>query len=126
MERAHLEHFLNKGYELGFAKDTGDPHFIGWILLSKREPDDRYLSLLRPGEEPEFVAEQELFRARPYQVIVQELDRAVFDSDRYETEEDFRINEVRYFPSLDEVEEFVQQYGHTLKDIEWRTEIDAP
>src|SRR5215813_8380827 len=106
MEREHLEHFLSRGFELGFVKETDDLQFLGWILLSKRVPEERYLSLLRPGEEPEYVAQQELFRTRPYQVQVLELHRDVLESGRYETEEDFRRNEVHYFSSLDEVEEF--------------------
>ena len=39
----------------------------GWILLSKEKPHDRYLSLLEPGEEPEFVIEQDAIRQKPYQ-----------------------------------------------------------
>jgi hypothetical protein len=37
-----------------------------------------------------------------------------------------RRNDVRYFSSLDEVEEFVQGFGHTLQTIRWPIEIDAP
>lgn len=31
-----------------------------------------------------------------------------------------------YFANLDEVEEFVQRFGHTLENIKWRIEINAP
>jgi hypothetical protein len=126
MEREHLEHFLNEGYELGFVKQTDNSRFLGWILIQKRVSDERYLSLLSPGEEPEYVREQKLLRSYPYQVRIVELNREVFDDDRYETEEDFNLNEIRYFSSLDEVEKFIQQFGHSLKDIKWRTEINAP
>jgi len=126
MRRSDLERFLDIGYELGFVKQTDTPDYLGWILLQKRKPHERYLSLLNPGEEPEFVAQQELLRSRPYQVRVIELSRDVFESDRYETMDDFRLNEVFYFANLDEVEEFVQKYGHTLENIKWLTEINAP
>lgn len=126
MERNQLEDFLNKGYELGFTKQTDNPQYLGWILIQKRVPDDRYLSLLNPGEEPEYVRKQELFRNHPYQVRVVELNRDDFDNDRYETEKDFNLNRVHYFSNLDEVEEFVQQFGHTLTEIKWRVEISAP
>lgn len=126
MTRRDLEYFLNKGHTLGFVKSTDDAQFLGWILLHKLEPDERYLSLLQPGEEPEFVAQQELYRRRPYLVQVLELNRDVFDSDRYETEEDYRLHERHFFSSLDEVDEFVTLFGHTLENIKWRTEINAP
>src|SRR5689334_9635169 len=117
MERNQLDDFLNKGYELGFTKQTDNPEYLGWILIQKRVPDDRYLSLLNQGEEPEYVRRQELFRNHPYQVRVVELNRDVYDSDRYETEKDFNLNRVHYFSNLDEIEEFVQQFGHTLTEI---------
>ena len=126
MKREHLEQFLERGYQLGFEKSTDSPDHLGWILVCKRNPDDRYLSLLKPGEEPEFVANQELYRTRPYQVQVIELPKEVLESDRYESNEDYRVNQVHYFPTLDAVEEFVQKFGHTLTDIRWRSEINAP
>jgi hypothetical protein len=126
MKRQDLERFLEKDNELGFVNETEDPRFLGWILLQKRKPHERYLSLLAEGEEPEFVAEQETLRRFPYQVHVIELDRQVFESGRYETEEDYRINEIHRFSSLDEVEGFVQKLGHSLEDIKWRIDIDAP
>jgi hypothetical protein len=126
MKREDLERYLERGDTLGFRKETGTDEYLGWILLSKQKPDDRYLSLLVPGEESEFVAKQELIREKPYQVLVQELKREVYESDRYETNEDYRINEPRYFTDLDEVEGFVNSYGQTLERIKWPIEIDPP
>jgi hypothetical protein len=126
MRREDLERYLEKGDTLGFEKETGTDEYLGWILLTKQKPHDRYLSLLAPGEEPEFVAKQEMIRQKPYQVLIQELKKEVHESDRYETNEDFRINECYYFANVDEVEEFVRGYGHTLQNIKWPVEIDAP
>ena len=127
MERYHLQDFLNRGHELGFVKETDNPQFLGWVLIRKREPDSaRSLSLHSLEEEPEYFREQDLLRSRPYQVRTVELDRDVFDSHRYETPEDFRLNDIRYFFSLDEVAEFIGRFGLTLEDIKWPIEINAP
>lgn len=93
MTRSHLEHFLNKGYELGWRNTISLSDRLSWTLIRKRQPDDRYLSLLEPGEEPEFVARQELFRARPYQVQVIEIDRKAHESG-HAREKDYRFNQV--------------------------------
>jgi hypothetical protein len=117
---------LERGDSLGFKKETGTDEYLGWILLAKRKPHERFLSLLVPGEEPKFVAKQELIRRQPYQVLIQELKREAHESDRYETDEDLRINECHYFATLDEVEEFVRNYGQTLENIKWRIDLNAP
>lgn len=126
MRREDLERYLERGNSLGFKKETGTDEYLGWILLAKRKPHERLLSLLVPGEEPKFVAKQELIRRQPYQVLIQELKREAHESDRYETDEDLRINECHYFASLDEVEEFVRNYGQTLENIKWRIDLNAP
>ena len=126
MKREDLERYLERGDTLGFKKDTGTDEYLGWILLGKQKPDDRYLALLAPGEEPEFVSKQGMIRQKPYQVLVQELKREVHESDRYETNEDFRVNDCYYFADLDEVDQFAQNHGHSLENIKWRVEIDAP
>jgi hypothetical protein len=126
MKREDLERYLERGDSLGFKIDTGTVEYLGWILLSKAKPHDRYLSLFSPGEEPEFVSKQESIRRNPYQVLIQELKREVHESDRYETAEDYRLNELHCFTSLDEVEAFVKSYGQTLDNIKWLIEIDAP
>lgn len=70
MKREHLEFFLDqKGYSLGFREQSPDRTFAAWLILSKRKPNERLLSILKPGEEPEFVNKQELFRERPYQMV---------------------------------------------------------
>lgn len=126
MTRQDLARFLDQGHELGFVKQTDSPDFLGWILLRKRIPNQRLLSLVDPVEEPDVLAKEQMLVGRPYQVHVIELASDVFESGRYETEGDFRMNEVRYFSSLDEVEEFVGSFGYSLESIKWRPEINAP
>ena len=77
------------------------------------------------GEEPEFIAQQEMLRARPYQVQVIEIDRAAYESGQAK-ERDCRFNEVLYLTSLDEVEEFIRNFGNELEEVKWRHEIEAP
>jgi hypothetical protein len=126
MKREDLERYLERGDSLGFNIETGTDEYLGRILLSKAKPNDRYLALLSPGEEPEFVSEQESIRQNPYQVLIQELKKEVHESDRYESVEDYRANERRCFTNLDEVEAFVKSYGHTLANIQWLIDLDAP
>ncbi len=126
MRREDLERFLENGNHLGFRKQTDSDEYLGWIILRKDKPNERLLSLLTSGEEPEFVAEQNLIRSKPYRVVVSELQRDVYESGRYEANEDYRMSEQHIFSYLNEVEEFVQRYGHTLENIKWLIEIEAP
>lgn len=127
MKREHLEFFLdNKGYSLGFLEQSPDRTFVAWILLRKCKPHERYLSLLAPGEEPEFVSRQELYRERPYEV--QRLEYRRDDPIDIEDgiDDDALITEVHYFRTLDEVEGYVNDFGHALEDIKWRHDIKPP
>jgi len=126
LKREHLEEFLERGISLGFRKATDDPRYLGWIRLSKRKPDERHLAMLAPGEEPRFVAEQEILRSKPYFVLVIELSREVIASDRYETMDDYRVFEQHYFADPDEVEKIIGRYECALEDIRWLHEIEAP
>jgi len=126
MKREDLEHYLENGSQLGFVKQTSSDDFLGWILLDKRRGNPRYEALLVPGEDTKFLLEQDDIRKKPYRVAVLELKRDVHQSDDYETNEDYRTNEQHYFASLDEVEMFVDRFGHSLGNIKWRIELDAP
>jgi hypothetical protein len=126
MKREDLERYLERGDTLGFRKQTASDDVLGWILLGKAKPHDRYLALIEEREEPELVAQQERYRRTPYHVSVQELKREAYESERYETNEDYLLNETYFFSNLDEVEEFVRSYGHTLENIKWPIEIDMP
>ena len=83
MRQEDLERYLERGNRLGFRKETGTDEYLGWIMLSKRKPNERLRSLLAPGEEPEFVAKQEVLRRTPYQVLVLELKREVYESEAF-------------------------------------------
>lgn len=126
MKRDDLERYLERGNQLGFIKQTDDDNFLGWILLDKQKPNERYEKLLSAGEETKFVAQQEMVRRKPYRLAVLELRRDVHESSKYETNEDYKINQRHNFATLDEVEQFLQQYSHTLESIKWRAELNAP
>lgn len=125
MIREELEYFLNRGDRLGFAKQTDSPDYIGWILLNKEQPNERFLSLLKPGEKPEFQAEQALIRERPYHLLVGEMRRDVYESGECESDDDYRGRENHYFSNLDEVQKFLDRYHLRLEEIKWAREIEG-
>ena len=59
-------------------------------------------------------------------MLVVELKREAYESERYETNEVYLLNETYFFSNLDEVEEFVLSYGHTLENIKWPIEMGMP
>ena len=127
MKREQLEFFLdNKGYSLGFFEQSPDRTFVAWTLLSKRKPNERVLSILQPGEEPEYIKKQELYLERPYQVQRIEYRRDETINIEDEVDDDLLITEIHYFRTLDEVQEYVAGFGHTLEAIKWRNEINPP
>jgi hypothetical protein len=125
MRREDLERYLERGDRLGFQKETDDADYIGWIILSKRQPDERLLSLFRPGERPDIFAEQAYIRVCPYQVWVAEFRRDVYESGECESMGDYRLNKCFGFATLEQVGEFVGRFGHALEEIKWAREIDS-
>ena len=123
----HLEFFLErKGYSLGFLEQSPDRRFVAWIILSKRKPNKRLISILDPNAEPEFFREQELYRERPYQVQRIEYRRDEPISVEDDIDDDLLIRELHYFRDLTEVEEYVSDFGHTLAEIKWLPDIKPP
>jgi hypothetical protein len=120
----YIERLLTRGKTLGFLKQTESSDRLGWILLTKQEPHDRYLALLKPGEDDDFVYQQKLIRQRPYLVRVVEMARE--QRENYSWDEEFLLNENHRFGHLSEVEEFVRGFGHRLEDIQPSHAIDAP
>ena len=127
MKREELEFFLDKKeYSLGFLEQSPDRTFVAWILLKKRKPNERLLSILEPGDEPELVSKQELYRERPYEVQRLEYRRDEPIDIEDDIDDDALLREIHYFRTLDEVEDYVADFGHALEDIKWRTEIHPP
>ncbi len=99
------------------------------MILKKRKANERLLSILEPGEEPEFVSQQELFRERPYQIlrIEHRCENPIpKQADPNSENKVSSISELHYFRNLDEVQEYVANFGHALEDIKWLREIDPP
>ena len=127
MKREHLEFFLEqKGYSLGFLEQSADMRFVAWIILTKRKPNERLMSILDPNEEPGFFRKQDLYRERPYQVQRIEYRREYPISLEDDVDDDLLIRELHYFHDLNEVEEYVGGFGHSLEDIKWLPEIKPP
>lgn len=123
MIREELEYFLKRGDAMAFAKETDSADYLGYILLTKQKPNDRFLALLKPGENPGFAEKQELIRRRPYHVLVQEMRRDVYERGECESSADYRLTEKYRFASLSEVQEFLDQFSLKLEDIRWAREI---
>ena len=123
MRREDLERYLERGERLGFQTGPDDDAYVGWILVSKRQYDERLLSLF--PDRHDFKAEQEYARVCPYQVWVAELRRDVYERGECEGAEVYRLSRSFYFPTLEHVEEFVRAYGHTLEGIKWAREIES-
>jgi hypothetical protein len=127
MKREELEFFLdNTGYSLGFLERSPDRTFVAWMILSKRKPNERVLSILAPGEEPEYVREQQLYRELPYQVQRIEYRREEPVDIEADIDDDALLREVHYFPTLDEVQSYVADFGQALEEIKWLNEINPP
>jgi hypothetical protein len=128
MNLEELEERLDKGEQWGVIKETDSPDYLGWILITKRRPptmwprdtygdSDLYSRLM---DQTRDIIE------KPYHVRVIELRRDVHESGEYESTEDYRQNENYYFKALDEVERIIEQLGCSIKNIKFRSELDAP
>jgi hypothetical protein len=123
-----LEKCLERGEQWGFRKETDSPDYLGWILITKRKPPFVWKKEAYDNEELYFKVkgESERLAKAPYHVRVIELRRDVHESDAYEENDDYRLNDNRYFASLAEVEEFIKTFGYDFDSIKWRGELDAP
>ena len=83
-----LERFLEDGHLLGFKNEVQNPKYLGWIILQKQKPDERYLSLLDEDEEMWFRKKQEVIVEKPYVVQVIELEHSKYESEDFQEEYD--------------------------------------
>ena len=127
MDHKDLDRHLEAGQRWGFIKETGDPEYLGWVLLRKRKP--RPVTAFDPRE-PEryaqFLSRRDEILRQPYYIHVVELKRDVYERGDYETSEDQRNKENHYFADLEEAVAFLNQRGYSLDKIRPAVEIDAP
>lgn len=126
MNKETLEMHLENGHTLGFNKKTDSPDTLGWILLWKLKPDKRYLALLKENEDPYFTKKQKTISEKPYQISVLELSREIYESGKYETDDDYTKKQIFRFANLEEMELFLKSFELSLENIKWRSEINAP
>src|SRR5438477_3865770 len=87
MQKLQLEYYLKRGNTVGFEMPTGDPEYLGWILISKQEPNARLLGLFTEEEESYWLIRKEHRKlTHPYFVHRFELKRSVHEAGDYETE----------------------------------------
>ncbi|MDY6781851.1 MAG: hypothetical protein SW833_04740 [Cyanobacteriota bacterium] len=123
-----LEKKLDRGEEWGFRKVVDNSDYLGWVLLAKRKPpivfpketyetEETYISLREWSEK---------LKRTPYHILVLELKREVHESGDYEDNDDYRQRESYYLSTLQEVEEFIENLGYSLQNIQFSGDIDPP
>jgi hypothetical protein len=117
----YIDRRLERGEQMGFTIPTQSDDYLGWILVSKRKPNERFLEIAVRGEDEStdlIIQQEELLRQRPYQLLVLEIKREVHGSGRYPAGDDQRLKESYQFVTLEEVGAFVAQYGLKLEEIQ--------
>jgi hypothetical protein len=128
MNLDELEEHLDKGEQWGVRKVTDSPDYLGWILIAKRRPPSIWPrnTYSDPALYSRLTDQARDISEKPYHVRVIELRRDVHESGKYESTDDYRQNENYYFETLNEVERIIEQLGSSIKDIKFRSELDAP
>jgi hypothetical protein len=123
-----LERHLELGEQWGYKKETDSSDYLGWVLLSKRQPSPLWERKAYANEEVYLQAKERADRLKktPYHLRVIELRRDVHESGEYESTEDYRLNENHYCSSLTEAVRLIKNLGFQLENIKWRGELDAP
>ncbi len=134
MKIEEIETRLKNGEQLGFDKESNDPNFVGWVLLTKEQPNTQYLRQFPPSTDADFVKEvlipftdeQELVRRKPYRLLITEWKRDAYYNAGYGTPEDIRFADNFRFVDLSEVSQFLNGFGLFLEDIKRRGEDFEP
>lgn len=121
-----LDQLLSRGHELGIRYQPDDPECYGWILVRRDRPDTSHSTWLTRGNDPKFLAQQARILERPFTVRLLELLRSVHDAGDYEDNDDYRKYEWHHFKNLEDVTEFLGSLGHTIHELKWQRDIDAP
>ena len=107
--------------------DTGRPDYLGWVSIFKRRANQRMLELF--GDDPTHrgVAKREKLAIMfPFLVYLIELDREAHESERYETELDYRRREHHLFATEEKAREFLRGFGFELEDLKPVHQVDFP
>jgi len=123
MTKEQLEFYLNRNNTFGYNTRNDDQQ-VGWILLFKRFTKPKFFDLVSEEEDPRGYRLQRRIEQEPYWVRIEEVTRAVFESDRYAQEEDYLMKAYYSFRTLDDVELFLKELGHNLAEIKWGADVD--
>jgi hypothetical protein len=128
MDIESLSKHLNNGEQWGFRTSPDSSEYLGWVLISKRNP-----AVIFPYHASQDMARYERLaeesaetKMRPFHVSVRELKKTVHESGEYESTEDYRVRDNYYFSTLEEVLNFLSSKHLQLEDINSRFDIDAP
>jgi len=126
MNLENLNFYLDRGDSMGFVKDTGSNEYIGWISLEKRKINNRIRQIFIDNERPDLIMEQVQINERQYVVQIFELKRVAYENDHnLPTDDDYRVSEVLYFATLNDVSLFLKKYDKQLSEIKWMSEIPS-
>lgn len=118
MKKEDAIQFINRGKILGDQLHSG-PDYIGWLTITKQFANQRLLDLyVNEPHSPVYIKEK-LIRDKPYLILVQELRRTVYESDRWPANEDYRRNDIYRLYNLYEAEEVLQSFGKEFTDLKW-------
>lgn len=123
MTKERIEFYLNRNNTFGFNTENDDK-IVGWIKLSKLFPIQGFFEKFAHMADPETLEKQMKIEREPYCVIISQVTREVFDSDKYPSNEDYLLNTNYRFATLDDVEYFLKALGYDLANIKWGADID--
>lgn len=111
---------------MGFVKETNSKDYIGWISLKKRKNNPRINQIFSNEDRPDLIIEQSQISERPYVLQVFELKRLAYEDDnKLPDDADYRISDVFYFETLDDVAIFLKKYNKQIEEVRWMSEIPS-
>jgi hypothetical protein len=122
MTRDQLDFYLNRKNTFGYNTHNNDQR-VGWILLSKRFPNQKFFELVDEAEDPKGYWLQRRIEAQPFWIQMAEVPRAIFDGDGIQENGDYLLNVSYSFRTLDEVEHFLKELGYDIAEIKWRADV---
>lgn len=123
MTKEQLEYHLNKGTSFGFNTESSET-LVGWIKLSKRFPPRRFFEIVKEYEQPEAYRAQLKIKNEPYIIIIAQVTRETYMSDKDAFDDDYLINTNYTFRTLDDANDFLKQLGYDLSDLKWTVDFE--
>jgi hypothetical protein len=118
-----LEFYLDRKNVFGFNTHNDDEK-VGWILLSKKLPTAKFAEWVEESEDRWGYRRQRRIEQEPYWITMEEVTRAVFECDRFPTEQGYLLKINYSFATLADVDRFLSELGYSLSEIKWGADVD--